>query len=115
MLSIGESHHWQLRVLALATLNRTRQRKITLGGRFDYGIVTNRSRNSRSALSSPSSVKTTDLARPTGSEIRPFACNRPIAAQSNDFQRADHRADPTAGARARSHRCGRYRLPSAHL
>src|SRR6266576_1533265 len=41
-----------------------------------YGFVTKRSRNSRSAFSSPSSVRATDLALPTGSEIRPFSCNR---------------------------------------
>jgi hypothetical protein len=32
MLCIGESHYWQLRVPAQATLNRARQRKIMPGG-----------------------------------------------------------------------------------
>src|SRR5262249_238790 len=43
-------------------------------------------RTSRSALSSPSSVKTTDLACPTWFVIKPFLCSRSIASQPCDFQ-----------------------------
>jgi hypothetical protein len=40
----------------------------------------------------------------TGSEIGPFSCNRPSQPSRTISKRADHRADPRAGARARSPR-----------
>ena len=48
--------------------------------------IVNSFRNNASDSRRPSSVNTTDLALPTGSEINPFVWSRSIAAQSKDFQ-----------------------------
>jgi hypothetical protein len=68
----------------------------------------------RSALSSPSSVKTTGRAQP-GPRSGISRAIIPSQPSRTTSKRADLRADPTARARACSHRCDRYRLPSAHL
>jgi hypothetical protein len=49
------------------------------------GAAANTSAKRRSASRCPSSVRMTDFAFPTGSEMKPLLCSRSIASQSNPF------------------------------
>ena len=102
-LAVRETLHGPERVFD-ADRFRARYGKLPSGGRFTrwdtacrtadrtvrgapfQSFVSKRRRKAAFAWCNPASVKITDLALLTGSEINPFSCRRFIVSQSNDFQ-----------------------------